>query len=43
MKAFRRTLRRTVSFCERVSHAWDLWNRLNYPWMQAWQIAGTWQ
>lgn len=39
----RRALRRLRAFGERVSHAYDLWSRLNYPWRLAWEVAGTWQ
>lgn len=36
-------LRRAAAFVERARHAWDLYNRLGFPWAHAWRIAGTWQ
>ena len=38
-----RTLYRLRNFNERFWHAYDLWNRLGFPWKRAWNIAGTWQ
>lgn len=39
----RARLRRLRALGERFKHAFDLWNRLGFPWKRAWAIAGTWQ
>lgn len=38
-----RTWHRVRRFGERTSHALDLYQRLGFPWADAWRIAGTWQ
>lgn len=36
-------VRRLRAFYERLEHAYDLWDRLGFPWKMAWKRAGTWQ